>query len=270
MVRTEYTIAACETRDERVGAERLPVRRLTAPKQTMDLRLGACNRALPSDSTAGETSLTFRPRLRGGQMAKKRYLLPVLAAVLSIATAFSQEDSSGVQTPAEVLRNIQHSSNDIEQLRAGLTSPDPSVRVATFSAMMQSNNPSLTALAINEGHASADASLRDLAARAAFAQTLGLIIEPSFDIAPEMQKNFMYFSSVYALRVKIAKYDWRAGLFMIAGGGEGQISGTRLTFRDAQCQGSLAAVEGSWTYEGNVVCASGRTNLAGRMHVTIR
>jgi len=193
-----------------------------------------------------------------------------LIAVCLTYLATAQEQRSTMQSPAEVLRNIPHTSNDIEQLRAGLSSPDPSVRVATFSAMMQSNNPALTATAINEGHVSADATLRDLAARAALGQLAGFIIEPASDIAPEMQKSFLYFSMSGALRVKLMGYDAARGVFTIAGGGEGEISGSRLALRDAFCQGDLASVEGTWTYQGRVVCRNGVTILVGKMTVTLR
>lgn len=203
-------------------------------------------------------------------MSKKNALAAALTAACLTHFATAQDQSSTMQSPAEVLRNIPHTSNDIEQIRAGLSSPDPSVRVATFSAMMQSNNPSLTATAINEGHVSADATLRDLAARAAFGQLAGFIIEPAGDIAPEMQKSFVYFSMPAALRVKLQGYDSARGIFTISGGGEGQISGSRLTFRDAFCQGSLSSVEGTWTYQGHVICRNGVAILDGKMTVTLR
>jgi hypothetical protein len=80
-------------------------------------------------------------------MYKKNALALGLIAACLTCVGVAQQNNSTAETPAEVLRNIPHNSNDIEQLRAGLSSPDPSVRVATFSAMMQSNNPSLTTIA---------------------------------------------------------------------------------------------------------------------------
>jgi hypothetical protein len=57
---------------------------------------------------------------------------------------------------------------------------------------------------------------------------------------------------------------------MINGGSPGQISGSRLTLRTAYCQGNLSAVEGSWTYEGLVICSFTQTKLATRMRTNIR
>lgn len=202
-------------------------------------------------------------------MYKKNALALGLIAACLTCVGVAQQNNSTVESPAEVLRNIPHNSNDIEQLRAGLSSPDPAVRVATFSAMMQSNNPSLTTIAINEGHASADATLRDLASRAAFGQMAGFNVEPRGSVPPEMEKTFLYFST-YGLRVKIQEYDSARGMFTLLGGGEGQISGSRLTFRAAFCVASLASVEGTWTYQGRVVCKNGALVLDQEMAVTIR
>jgi hypothetical protein len=195
----------------------------------------------------------------------------ILAALgfISSSSAIAQQPQPRAQSAAEVLRSIQQSSGDVEQLRAGLRSPDPSVRVSTFAAMINSNNPALYTVAINEGHVSSDAALRDLAARAAFRELSAFIVEPGADLPPESQATLVTFSETRGLHAKIEKYDWGTGQFVVTVG-QGQISGSRLTFKTAWCQGSLAAVEGSWTYEGLVVCALNQTKLTGKMHVSIR
>lgn len=200
-------------------------------------------------------------------MYKKNALALGFIAACLTCVGVAQQNST-VESPAEVLKNIPHNSNDIEQLRAGLSSPDPSVRVATFSAMMQSNNPSLTTIAINEGHASSDATLRDLAARAAFGQTAGFLIEPIGEVPPELQKTMQVLSR--AVSIKIQGYDPARGMFTISGSGEGEISGARLTFRSWGCQGNLVSVEGTWTYQGRVLCKYGSAILDRKMAVTIR
>jgi hypothetical protein len=195
---------------------------------------------------------------------------PALLACLSVGVSMAQQAQPRAQSSTEVLRSIQQSSGDIEQLRAGLHSPDASVRVSTFTAMINSNNPSLVALAINEGHVSSDAALQDLAARAAFRELTGFLVEPSGEISPDTQSAFATFSTENGLRGKVEKYDWGSGTFTLLFG-QGQISGSRLSFRTNFCQGSLAVVAGSWTYEGLVVCAKlDQTKLTGKMHVSIR
>jgi hypothetical protein len=199
----------------------------------------------------------------------RRFIPPALLMLLSIGSAAAQQTQPRAQSPTEVLRSSQQSAGDIEQLRAGLHSPDLSVRVSTFTAMINSNNPSLVSIAINDGHVSSDASLQDLAARAAFRELQGFIVEASGEISPDMQNAFVALSNYQGLHGKLEKYDWGSGVFTIFGG-QGQISGTRLNFRTTYCQGTLAAMQGSWSYEGLVVCVAGGTKLTGKMHVNIR
>ena len=173
------------------------------------------------------------------------------------------------QSATEVLRSLDAGSGDMEQLRLALQSPNPSVRAQAFTAMAQSNNPALITMAIDEGHVSSDAVLRDMAARAAFREVRGLVLEPEGDTPAGTPSAVAAFSGETGLRVKLLGYDWVSGAFN-AYNGEGQISASRLTFRTLYCQGSLAAKEGSWTYEGMVQCAGSSGRLAGRMHVSIR
>lgn len=199
----------------------------------------------------------------------RHFIQPAMLILLSIGSAAAQQTQPRAQSPTEVLRSSQQSAGDTEQLRAGLHSPDLSVRVSTFTAMINSNNPSLVSIAINDGHVSSDASLQDLAARAAFRELQGFIVEASGEMSPDMQNAFVAFYNYQGLHAKIEKYDWGSGAFTIYGG-QGQISGTRLNFRTTFCQGTLAAMQGSWSYEGWVVCVNGGTKLTGKMHVNIR
>ena len=198
-----------------------------------------------------------------------RVLVSVLL-VFGMHAVFAQQTPPRGQSPADVLRNLQHSSDDIEQLRAALHSPNPSVRSAAFTAMMQSDNPALRTLAIDEGHAGSDAVLRDLSSRAAFGELRSLIVEPTADMSsPDMQSSLINFSSDRGLQIRAEKYDPTSGVFTVIQG-QGQVSGTRLTFRTTFCQGTLVAVEGSWVYEGQVVCLNGPTKLVGKMRASLR
>jgi hypothetical protein len=135
--------------------------------------------------------------------------------------------------------------------------------------MTSSNNPPLVTLAINEAHVSADAILQDLVSRAAFAEVKAFVAEPIGEPSPDAMNTYIAFSNAYGLRVQIQKYDPGTGQFSNYGG-EGQISGTRLSFRTSLCQGTLVAVQGTWSYEGLIVCVSGGTKLSSRMRVAIR
>jgi hypothetical protein len=68
---------------------------------------------------------------------------------------------------------------------------------------------------------------------------------------------------------RIDKYDWTTGRVDLSGGAA-QVSGSRLTFNTTYCHGTLAALEGSWSFEGMVICAAGSNKFARKMRVTIR
>jgi hypothetical protein len=190
-----------------------------------------------------------------------------LIAITSMQFGFAQQTAPKTQTPAEVLRATQQGSDDIEQLRAGLQSPNPSVRVATFNAMIQSDNSSLVTIAINDAHGSADSTLRDLSARAAFRQVIILNLQPNEELGAK-EKEYSRFAPFLGL--KILQYDPSNGLFKTTYG-EGQISGDHLTFRSDLCQGTLTATEGTWTYEGPVNCVQGSADqFRARMNTNIR
>ena len=190
-------------------------------------------------------------------------------AVLGMTVALAQQPPPRTQSPTEVLKSAQQNSGDIGQLRAALQSPDPSVRTSAFTSMIESNNPSLIAIAINEGHVSSDAAVRDLSARAAFRELHAFQIEPDGDVSPDTQNAIIDLSDEKGLRLVVTEYNWVTGMFTNYAG-QGQVSGSRLTFKTWSCQGTLAAKEGSWVYEGLVICVRGATKLSSRMRVSIR
>ncbi len=178
----------------------------------------------------------------------------VFVALAAPAAGLAQAPRA--QTPAEVLRAAQQSSGDVEQLRAALRSPDPSVRASTFAAMIDSNNPVLVSTAINDAHASTDATLRDMAARAAFRETSNVVMELSASASPEMRDRYMKSAAQGGPTLRIDKYDWRTGMVDVWNG-KAQISGSAFTFNAVYCRGTLNATEGTWEYEGVVTCSNG-------------
>ena len=183
-----------------------------------------------------------------------------------IADALSQV-APPAQTPTDVLRSSQKGVNDIEQLRTALHSPDPSVRMSTFTAMVESNNAALTTIAINEAHASQDVSLRDLSVRAALRELRSFALEPTSELNPEAQNFYVIFTPNF--HPEITKYDWQQGIFTL-NNGLGQVSASRLTFRSGYCQANMTAIEGTWAYEGMVICLNGSYKLMTRMRTSLR
>lgn len=196
--------------------------------------------------------------------------VPFFSLFIGVVAAADSQPMQTPKSPTDVMRSAQQGAAEIEQLRTALRGPDASVRVATFVAMIESNNVSLTALAINEGHAGSDAVLRDLTARAAFRELQGFTVEPVKELSPEVEKLYRTtFSDADGLQSTITNYDWTTGKFGLKRG-YGQISGSRMEFRSNHCQGNLAAVEGSWAFEGNVVCNRGGASFSERMRLVIR
>jgi hypothetical protein len=178
-----------------------------------------------------------------------------LAAVLWPVIVSAQMPSKA-QTPAEILRSSQQGFGEVQQLRAALRSPDPAVRVSTFSAMVESNNAAMTAMAINEAHAGTDPTLRDMAARAAFKELSTVAMELVAPPSPDARERYLKSAAAGGPTLRIDKYDWHTGMAEIWNG-KSQISGATFTFNSIFCRGSLSAVEGTWDYEGVVSCVNG-------------
>jgi hypothetical protein len=191
--------------------------------------------------------------------------ISVFGALWSTTTA--QQTPPKSQSAADVLRSLNKSSDELQQLLSNLHSPDPSVRVATFNAMVESNNASLVTLAINDAHTSTDATMRDLAVRAAMRQvlTIGFEVPGESDSVPD---QFVRFTTSGDLRLTISKYDPEHGMIGFPGG-EAEISGTTFSFHHNSCQGTLTAVAGSWNYEGPVTCRFNSDILRARLKITI-
>lgn len=204
-------------------------------------------------------------------MAKWLIISSCVLGFLSSGTLAQQQRELPAQSAADVLSTVKKGAGEIEQLRATLRGPDASARVAAFSAMVESNNPALVTIAINEGHVSSDAVLRDLAVRAAFRELKGFTPEPVAKLSAEAQANYLKFSAV---RVEINEYQWARGTFKGMGTGShgivGQVSAGQLAFASQICQATLIAIEGTWAFEGTVNCSVNNQALRERMRVQIR
>jgi len=206
------------------------------------------------------------PRLRW-------WLLVVVTFVSLVDTAAAQPrpQPPSVKTPADVLGSAQQSAADLQQLRAALRGPDASARVAAFTAMIESNNPSLMAMAISEGRASGDVVLRDLAVRAAFREVKTFTPEPTSELVEKVLGTYQALAADrHCLFITIADYDWKAGAFKTTSDAYGQVSAGRLSFGSGCCQGNLMATEGTWQFEGIVTCAWYSHRLRERMRLHIR
>jgi hypothetical protein len=187
----------------------------------------------------------------------------LVASAMLIATsgkALAQRaDQSGgaASSTAAVLENIQREAKQIEQLKAALESPDQSVRVSAFSAMVESGNPALVELAITTAFASADQATKALAIRAAFAsvQVMEVALSEPHAASEQMQQDLVTVRRGNSATVRDIKYDQNTGKFT-GYFSSGHVSGTNISFITRSCTGSLNNEEGSWNFQGKVRCGS--------------
>ena len=182
------------------------------------------------------------------------------------------------QSAAEVLKKANAASSEIEQLRQNLRSPDQSVRVATFQAMIESNNPSLKEVAISEGFASTDETIKTMTFRAVAGDLIRVRLEPVGLPAGQVYRNYDVHAG--SLGFVLFNYDWRSGSFCAQRNEHGvcfdspptgQVSGRTFTFRNNSCQGQLHNIDGTWEFEGQVICNPEYDDrLAGKFQLKLR
>lgn len=188
---------------------------------------------------------------------------------------------SSQQSAAEVLKHSSAASAELEQLQRNLRSPDAAVRLSTFQAMVASDNPSLKELAIEEGFASTQETMKTLAFRAAGMDIDTISLVPVGLPGGQVYRNHEQY--VKQLTFSLKEYDWRSGTFCrfrenngVCGDlayTKGQISGRVLTFRSNDCSGQLQNIDGTWEFEGPVTCryqADGRDMMSGKFRARLR
>jgi hypothetical protein len=200
----------------------------------------------------------------------------VAALVTVMPASYAQKATQ--QSAAEVLKKANAAASEVEQLRQNLRSPDQSVRVATFQAMIESNNPSLVEIAISEGFASTDEAMKTMAFRAAAADTERVIFEPIGLPAGQVYRN--YDTQANGLNFALQNYDWRSGTFCSRRDPNGvcqtrpptgQFSGRTFTFKTDFCQGQLQNVDGTWEFEGQIICNPGyNDSMSGKFRLKLR
>ncbi len=201
-----------------------------------------------------------------------RVALTIFLTVAAAAPAFAQQaEPTHPMTAAEVLKQAQSTSTDLEQLRAALKSPDQTTRVTTMTAMIQSGNPSLMSLAISEGGGSSDEVMRTLAVRAAFREITTVALQPVNTLQDKALEYYTYFSGGSGgVRIFIKSYDWTTGRYQEKNDLVGAVSGNRIDFVSPACTGTLKSAPGSWVFEGRVKCSYTAANLDEVMRLQIR
>lgn len=209
--------------------------------------------------------------------------LGMLAVAMSALPANAQKSSAAPQrSAADVLKAANAKSVELDQLRQNLRSPDQSVRLSTFEAMVESNNPTLKELAISEGFAGTDEAMKTLAFRAAMIDVKRIHLDPVGLQPGQVYVNWETFQRRFDLQLEDGSYDWRSGMFCqrAPSGGcynspnySGQISSRTFTYSYGDtpgCSGQLTNIEGTWEFEGPVRCRFNKTTLEGTFRLKLR
>lgn len=172
--------------------------------------------------------------------------LVVLAAIATclMLDAFAV---SAQTTTAAMLEEARARSRDIEQLKAVLNGPDQNMRLATFDVMVNSDDEVMRRIAIDLGMASADPLLRGMALKASILSLHHIIFDLEIDRSqPEpIQKRAeeILNSSGSTYRLPIAKADKTTGTFSTQTHQGGQVTGTRLLFKNGNDKGAFDLID---------------------------
>jgi hypothetical protein len=148
------------------------------------------------------------------------------------------------QSAAEILEQARARSQDIEELKKILNGPDQNMRLTTFDAMVNSDDPVMREVALDIGLASADSLLQALAFKSAI---MGLDrVHMTLTPDPEAPKNVQEMSTRYINEqgsdyvVTLTKKDPQAGIAELGTARyKLQVSGTLLTFTKGNESGTL-------------------------------
>lgn len=197
----------------------------------------------------------------------------IVLALIATTSLYAQQQSTQPMSAAEVLKQAQHGASDVEQLRTALQSPDASTRLSTMEAMINSNNPVLVTMAIDEGNASSDVNLRNLAVRAAFGELREFTPQPVKPLSNKAANAYAGLASnTGGLKIELDGYNQSAGYFKGIGSSDvlGQISSGRLAFHSFYCTALLLAKRGTWIFQGRVNCNYNGFHFSELMWVRIR
>ena len=165
------------------------------------------------------------------------------------------------QTSAtEMLEQARARSRDMEELKAVLNGPDQNMRLAVFDVMANSDDGAMREIAIDLGLASADSLMQAMAFKETILSlnridfTLELDTSQPETVQAKAQAYLNANGARYAF--PIVKVDKKTGIFTIKQANTGQVSGTRLTFKNGHDSGQLELVDET-TIKGTITAYKG-------------
>lgn len=167
------------------------------------------------------------------------------AKLFATAIAMSVATASMAQNAQQVIEAARAKAQETAAYREALADPDQSVRLATFEAMIATQNPTLIDLAVDTALSSTDRTLRGLALKHAILTrsevSITLVPDPTIrgNAQAEAQNYIAKFGDQYALKISDYRLDMVSGTFRADGLIEGTVSGLVLTFASDRVRGRL-------------------------------
>ncbi len=149
-----------------------------------------------------------------------RRLSMLLAAVLGIGASGAQ--AQALPDPAALLASAQQTGGLIQQYRDILRNPDANVRLAAFIQLARVDDPVVRQMAYDEGFASSDALLRNMALRYSFFDRSHFIITYAD-------------GATQAETYRIPESDLTTGEFRFANGYPGRVQGSKVQLTYGEC-----------------------------------
>lgn len=188
-------------------------------------------------------------------------IIRIACALCAVAVFLFEPVPVYAQTSAaEMLEQARARSRDMEELKAVLNGPDQNMRLATFDVMANSGDGAMREIAVDLGLASADPLMQAMA----FKETIFSLNRIAFTLEidtsqPEtVQTKAQAYLNQNGARYEfpIAKVDKKTGIFTIRSANTGQVSGTRLTFKNGYDSGELELVDET-TIKGTITTYKG-------------
>lgn len=181
--------------------------------------------------------------------------IPRLPILVGILLAMSLQAVAGTSAE-ELKKRIQARSQQIAEFRALLNDPDQAVRLAALDEMLSAEDVAMRELAFGLCFNSADDAMRAICLRKKFAtlNTISVEFPKQTERSDTQAKALKDWGGIYSFGVE--KFDTKTGHFKTTGTyqqGNGQVSGTRLDFRQPYCTGSFTLGDGA-VLQGNLGC----------------
>ena len=160
----------------------------------------------------------------------------VFMAVVALVSAMTAAGGAQAQESIDsILEKARAQAQETEKLKKILNEePDQNVRLAAFGLMVENGDPTMHAVAVEAGLASADSLLQAAAFQEAIMSLDRIHLELTVDssAAQEIQEKSKDYLAKNgdALVLDLAKKERKAGTFSGRAGFKGEVTGTHLTY----------------------------------------